>query len=116
MTHKTHDLAVKTGTYMDRQGNEKGRWQNVGSVLETNDGGRVILLNRTFNPAGVPNPEGRDTVMISMFEPKERDQQPAADIPKPAGNGKRDTSWGSGGSVARDDDVPFAQYMRGTVA
>jgi single-strand DNA-binding protein len=47
---------------------------------------------------------------------KSGDQQPAADIPKPAGNGKRDTSWGSGGSVARDDDVPFDQYLRGTVA
>ena len=104
MTHKTHDLAVKVSTYTDRNGNEKGRWQNVGSVLETNDGGRVILLNRTFNPAGVPNPEGRDTVMLSMFEPKERDQQ--QEIPKPSGNGKRDTQWG-GGSAARDDDVPF---------
>ena len=79
MTHKTHDLAVKTGTYTDRNGNEKGRWQNVGSVLETNDGGRVILLNRTFNPAGVMNPDGRDTVMLSMFEPRDdnKAQQPA---------------------------------------
>jgi hypothetical protein len=99
MTHKTHDLAVKTGTYTDRQGNEKGRWKNVGSVLETNDGGRVIILDRTFNPAGVPNPEGRDTVMLSMFEPKERDQGgAAAEIPKPTG--KRDTQWD-------DSQVPF---------
>jgi hypothetical protein len=114
MTHKTHDLAVKTGTYTDRQGNEKGRWKNVGSVLETNDGGRVIILDRTFNPAGVPNPEGRDTVMLSMFEPKEREQGGAsAEIPKPTG--KRDTQWG-GGSSARDDEVPFDVYMRGSVS
>ena len=99
MTHKTHDLAVKTGTYTDRQGNEKGRWQNVGSVLETNDGGRVILLNRTFNPAGVPNPEGRDTVMLSMFEPKDKDQQSAPQqqsAPAPRAQGGFD-----------DKDVPF---------
>ena len=98
MTHKTHDLAVKTGTYTDRQGNEKGRWMNVGSVLETNDRGRVILLNRTFNPAGVPNPDGRDTVMLSMFEPKDRDQQaaPQRQSPPPrAANG------------IDDSDLPF---------
>jgi len=106
MTHKTHDLAVKTGTYTDRQGNEKGRWKNVGSVLETNDGGRVIILDRTFNPAGVPNPEGRDTVMLSMFEPKEREQGgAAAEIPKPTGSGRKDTQWG--GSQVDDRDVPF---------
>jgi hypothetical protein len=106
MTHKTHDLAVKVGTYTDRSGNEKGRWQNVGSVLETNDGGRVILLNRTFNPAGVPNPEGRDTVMLSMFEPKERDQQQAPQAaPAPRQQG------GFAG-----DDVPFSSYLRGSIA
>jgi hypothetical protein len=80
MTHKTHDLAVKTGTYTDRNGAEKGRWMNVGSVLETNDGGKVILLNRTFNPAGVPNPENRDTVMLSMFEPKSDQQQAPSEV------------------------------------
>ena len=101
MTHKTHDLAVKTGTYTDRQGNEKGRWMNVGSVLETNDGGRVILLNRTFNPAGVPNPDGRDTVMLSMFEPRDNQQQSA---PHQSGATPKPAPQHSG---AFDDEVPF---------
>ena len=101
MTHKTHDLAVKTGTYTDRNGNEKGRWQNVGSVLETNDGGRVILLNRTFNPAGVPNPEGRDTVMLSMFEPRDDNKaQPAPQRQAPAPAPKHADGF-------QDSDVPF---------
>ena len=108
MTHKTHDLAVKTGTYTDRQGNEKGRWMNVGSVLETNDGGRVILLNRTFNPAGVPNPDGRDTVMLSMFEPKS-DQGGSAPPQKPAPAPRAQGGF-------RDDDVPFAAHERGWIA
>jgi hypothetical protein len=96
MTHKTHDLAVKTGTYTDRSGNEKGRWMNVGSVLKTNDGGKVILLNRTFNPAGVPNPDGRDTVMLSMFEPRDDKQQ----APKPAPAPRAQNGFD-------DRDVPF---------
>jgi single-stranded DNA-binding protein len=110
MTHKVYDLAVKTGTYTTRDGQEKGRWKNIGSVLQMDDGGKVILIDRTFSPAGVPNPENRDTVMVSMFEPKERDtqQQPAqqqAPAPAPRAQGGFD-----------DSDVPFAAYMRGSVA
>ncbi len=104
MTHKTHDLAVKVGTYTDRQGNEKGRWKNIGSVLQMDDGGKVLLIDRTFSPAGVPNPDNRDSVMVSMFEPKERDQpQQSAPAPK-AQNG------------FDDKDVPFAPYERGWIA
>jgi len=110
MTHKTHDLAVKTGTYTTRDGQEKGRWQNIGAVLEMDDGGRVLLLNRTFNPAGVPNPDGRDTVMVSMFEPRDdnRQQQPQQSAPSPA---PRQHSGG-----VTQDDVPFNPHERGWIA
>jgi hypothetical protein len=101
---KIYDLAVKVSTYTDRSGNEKGRWQNIGSVLQLENGGKVILLDRTFNPAGVANPDDKDSVMVSMFPPKEREQGgAAAEIPKPTG--KRDTQWG--GSQVDDRDVPF---------
>jgi len=85
MTKKVYDLAVKVSTYTDRQGNEKGRWRNIGSVLQLDDGGKVLLIDRTFNPAGVPNPDGRDSVMVSMFPPKEQDQQQSAPAPKQQG-------------------------------
>jgi hypothetical protein len=52
---------------------EKKRWKNIGSVLETKDGGKVILIDRTFNPAGVPVEGGRDQIMVSMFKPKDDD-------------------------------------------
>lgn len=71
---KLYDLAVKTRTYTDRDGNQKGVWKNVGSIVETRDGGKVILMDRTFNPAGVPVEDGRDQIMISMFKPQQRDQ------------------------------------------
>ena len=41
--------------------------------MSNNDGGKFIMLDRLFNPAGVPNPEDRDTVILSMFEPREND-------------------------------------------
>ena len=68
---KRYDLAVKTGEYEDNMGNTKGRWQNVGQVMEDDKGGRFILLKRTFNPAGVPVKSGRDSIVLSMFEPKD---------------------------------------------
>ena len=72
---KIKDLAVKTGSYTDSQGQEKGRYQNVGSLMRSDDGNEFIVLHRWFNPAGVPNPENRDSVLISCFEPKPQGQQ-----------------------------------------
>lgn len=72
---KVYDLAVKVGEYTDSSGKTKGRYQNVGAVLQNDDGGKMILMERWFNPAGVPNPDGRATVLISMFEPQQGNQQ-----------------------------------------
>lgn len=72
---KIKDLAVKVGSYTDGQGQEKGRYQNVGSLMRSDDGNEFIVLNRWFNPAGVPNPENRDSLLISCFEPKQQQQQ-----------------------------------------
>jgi hypothetical protein len=69
---KTHDLAVRTGTYQGADGKEKGRYENIGHVLRGDDNEKLLLLKRTFNPAGVPNPDGRDTVILSMFEVRDR--------------------------------------------
>lgn len=75
---KIYDLAVKTGEYQTAQGETKGKWLNVGAVME-GDNGKFIFLNRTFNPAGISNPENRDNIILSMFEPKKREGQ--NDIP-----------------------------------
>ena len=76
MSKKVYDLAVKIG--------EKN-WLNVGAMLEKDDGGRFIILERSFNPAGVPNPDNKSGLIISMFEPKQKDgdkSSPAdSDIP-----------------------------------
>jgi hypothetical protein len=73
-----YDLAVKVGSYTAKDGTEKARWQNVGQ-LHTHEGRRYITLSRTFNPAGVPlRAEGDDRVFISCFEPRSREDRPAA--------------------------------------
>ena len=41
---KTHDLAVVTGKYSDRDGNQKSRYQNVGALMQSDDGSQFIML------------------------------------------------------------------------
>jgi len=90
---KLYDLTIKTGSYM-KDGAEKGRYENVGAVMEKDDGGRFILLKRSFNPAGVPYREGSDSIILSMFK-KEADSPEAsgtvpADSGAPADSGHSD--------------------------
>ncbi len=68
---KKYDLAVKVGSYTDRDGKEKNKWQNIGVVLDGKYGD-YMLLNRHFNPAGVPCDPNNDVITVSMFEPKSR--------------------------------------------
>lgn len=71
---KKYDLVIKTGEYTDRDGNTKARFKNVGVVMD-GDKGPYILLDRTFNPAGVSGNEGRESIIISMYEPKQEGGQ-----------------------------------------
>ena len=95
---KIRELVVKTGSYRDRDGNEKPRWKNVGSLMESEDGGKFILLDTTFNPAGVPNPDNRDNVLISVFDLKDDQQQ---------GQTRRQAPQQAPQSAPSDDDIPF---------
>lgn len=83
---KVYDLSVVVGTY--QKGDEtKKRYENVGVVMQ-GDKGMYILLNKTFNPAGVPGEGSR--IIVSMFEPKDKD-------------GARDP----GPSFSSKDEIPF---------
>lgn len=75
MSSKVYDICVKTGEYTDRNGQTKGRWKNVGAVMRGSDNNSFLILDRTFNLAGIPNPENRDTVLCSLFRPQEQGQQ-----------------------------------------
>lgn len=105
---KIRDLAVKTGSYTDRDGNTKGRYKNVGSLMESDDGSKFILLDTTFNPAGVPNPDNRDNVLISIFEMKDSEggQRSGGGATPRNNEGPRQASQTRQSDVA-DDDIPF---------
>lgn len=96
-----HDLCVAVRKYTDADGKEKNQWQKVGVELETDSGGRIILLDRWFNPAGLPDPENRGTVMLSLFDPK-GDKQ-SAPTSKPAST----PAAKAPGADEFKDDIPF---------
>lgn len=112
------DIVAKTGEYTDREGNQKSEWTKIGVIL-SNQNGEYMLLDPAVNLAGVlakqnmlaieqrkaGNEKARTgkAVMCSIFD-RSQDRQQA---PQPAPQG---------GGGAFEDDVPFAAYMKGTVA
>lgn len=102
MAKKIYDLKVKTGEYTNSQGEKKGRWQTVGMIMQGDDGKEFIMINRIFNPAGVPDLTGKggDAILVSKFEPKNGDGY----APAPATT----AAAGQGGTPNSDaDDIPF---------
>ncbi len=100
---KTHELKVKTGEYQDNQGKSKGSWITVGRVMLADDGTEYWLINRTFNPAGVPDLSGKggDAVLIRKFEVKNNDQIPS-------GPSLHERQKANGYAPGADlDEVPF---------
>jgi hypothetical protein len=96
---KKFDLVVKVGEYTDGQGQTKGRFKNVGVMME-GDKGPYILLDRTFNPAGVGGNEGRESIIVSLYEPKQEGGQSSHSAAK--ANAYQPASRDLDG-----DDVPF---------
>ena len=88
-------LVVKTGTYTTKDGEEKSRWMNVGSLMK-NDNGLFILMDPIINLAALKE-AGKDSVLISCFDP---DQGGAS------GGGQQKKS---SKPVAKEaaDDLPF---------
>ena len=67
---KKYDLCVKSGTYTDRNGNEKVNWENIGVMVD--DGSPYILLKPYINLAGFPREEGRNHLIVSVFDHSEQ--------------------------------------------
>lgn len=112
-SRKIRDVVVKVGEYTDRNtGETKGRFENVGALMQNDDdsGSLFIMLKRTFNPAGVPNQDGRESILLSCYVPnnqregqrqgggnQQQRQQSYAD--------QRGGSYDSSRNI--DDDIPF---------
>lgn len=65
------DVCVAVGTKADG----KKRYETIGAKWQKDDGGTFVTIKRTFNPAGVPNPDNKDNIILSIFDKKETQQQ-----------------------------------------
>jgi hypothetical protein len=102
-------LVAKVGTYTDRDGNEKGRYVEVGVIL-SNDNGEFALLDPSVNLAGVMlqqrvagmGKRDSDRVMVSIFD---NDSRGSGQTQQRRGGGGQDTAPPKGSDF--DDDIPF---------
>ncbi len=88
---KKYDAVCTIGKYTDRQGNEKKRYVNVGSVFEDEQG--RLSLKMDVIPVGL-----EWSGWISMYEPKAKDASPVTEHSEAKGNAFQPQS---------DDDIPF---------
>jgi hypothetical protein len=61
---------------------EMFKWQNIGVVLDGQEKGKYgpyVLLNRYFNPAGVPCDPTKDVITVSLFKPNDGFSAPPKD-------------------------------------
>ncbi len=66
---KIYDLAVVTRKYT-KDGQEKSNWLNIGSIIQ-GDNNPFIMLKAYFNPAGIARKENSESILVSMFTPKD---------------------------------------------
>ena len=91
-TRPINDLAVAVGEYRcSKTGQDKKRWQTIGTEFETEDGGRFLLLDPLINLAAIPRGVGKDRIMVSKFASENRQngqgQQAAAQGYSPQDDG-----------------------------
>lgn len=89
---KAFDAVVKTGEYTNNQGEQKGRYTNIGVVMN-GDNGQYMLLEPGINLAGIliqqnqmaaaKGQQPRSNVMVSLYEPNQQGQAPQQPMPQP---------------------------------
>lgn len=67
-------LSVVAHKYLDRDGQEKTVWKNIGAIHEHN-GKSYITLDPMVNLAAIPRKDGDNRVFVSIFDPKPYDSR-----------------------------------------
>lgn len=73
-TQRIKDIAVRTSTYTDNNGEQKGRYENIGSLFRKDNGDLFMTIKATFNPAGIEREPGKDSIIVSLFDIKDKQQ------------------------------------------
>ena len=118
MTTKLYDLCVATRNYTDNTGKERTMWENIGSVLENDDSKMFMMLKAHFNPAGITRKEGSESILVSIFVPKNSSGNNGLDANNydlcvatknyKDNSGNEKAAWSNVGSILKNKDgKPF---------
>ena len=107
---KLYDLCVVTSKYT-QNGQDKNRYENIGSIWENNDR-KFITLKAHFNPAAISRKEGSDSILVSLFAAKENagSNTNYTQDTAPQGNSYQDDRWDRNAQPAGADNgsgIPF---------
>ena len=110
MARKIKNLSVKTREYKDRDGNPKANWQNIGVIMENDQGKQFILLEKWINYAGLPDFSGKEnssSLMINIFDVDNNYQPSRKDIPPSSKGNDNLDEWNGSRKVPEVDEIPF---------
>jgi len=106
-TQKIYDLAAVVDSYTDRDGKTKNKYQTVGAVLQKDDGGKFIILEKWFNPAGINSQPGKTSIILSMFEPRDQNAAPQAQPQRQTAPAPQQAAPAAASFDDFSDDIPF---------
>ena len=113
MAKKIKNLSVKTREYKDRDGNSKANYQNVGAIMENDNGKQFMLIDKFINFAGLPDFSGKEnsaSLLVNIFdvdnEYKPKSYRADNIPPSNKGNDNLD-DWNSSPQVSEVDEIPF---------
>lgn len=95
---KLYDAVGVIGEYQ-LGGATKKRYKTVGALMQ-NDNGMFLFIDPTVNFAAFPRKEGSDSVLIGLFEPK--DKQPTQTQPT-----QHEKAKANAYQPEQTDDIPF---------
>ena len=110
MARKIKNLSVKTREYKDRDGNSKANYQNVGAIMENDNGGQFMLIDKFINFAWLPDFSGKEnnaSLLVNIFD-VDNDYKPVRkDIPPSNKGNDNFDDWNSSPKVPEVDEIPF---------
>ena len=119
MARKIKNLSVKTREYKDKDGNSKANYQNVGAIMENDNGKQFMLIDKFINFAGLPDFSGKEnsaSLLVNIFD-VDNDYKPnnytgerrntRENIPPSNKGNDNFDDWNSSPKVPEVDEIPF---------
>lgn len=78
-------LAVANGSYTNSNGEQKTKWVSVGVIGMSQNGKEYMLIDPTINFAGFPREDGKDMVMVGIFDDQQQQVQQTQQVQQPTG-------------------------------